>query len=130
MARQVKPMARGPRAAADGPPPTARARRDRRLAWVSVALIVPAIVLATFLAGGILALQGYTGDPGESVPIGPTLLAAVPAMLVVLLTAGAAVWFGVRARRGGATGGWIPALIGGAVGGWFLLANLLALVIA
>ena len=128
MARQVRIRERGSSTAT--PAPTDRAGRDLRLAWVNVALIVPAIVLATFLAGGILALEGYTGDPAEAVPIGPTLLAAVPAMLIVLLTAGAAVWFGVRARRGGANGGWIPALIGGGVGGWFMLANLLALVIA
>lgn len=130
MARQVRASASGSDPARQPPAPTDRARRDLRLAWVSVVLIVPSIVLATFLAGGILTLEGYTGDPGESVPIGPTLLAAVPAMLVVLLTTAAAVWFGLRARRGGASGGWIPALIGGAVGGWFLLTNLLAFVIA
>lgn len=130
MARQGRTPASGSDLATQPPAPTDRARRDLRLAWVSVALIVPAILLATFLASGILALQGYTGDPGEFVPIGPTLLAAVPAMVVVLLTTAAAVWLGVRARRGGASGGWIPALIGGAVGGWFLLTNLLAFVIA
>ncbi len=128
MARQVRVPAPG--SEPDPPPaPTDRARRDLRLAWVNVALIVPSIVLATFLAGGILALQGFTGDPGESVPLAPTLLAAVPAMLVVLATTATAAWLGVRACRGGANGGWIPALIGGAVGGWFLLVNLLALLI-
>jgi len=130
MARQVRVPARGTDPVQQAVVPTDRARRDLRLAWGDVALIVPSIVLATFLAGGILALQGYTGDPGEPVPLVPTLLAAVPSILVVLSTAATAVWLGVRARRGGASGGWIPALIGGAVGGWFLLANLLALVIA
>lgn len=130
MARQGRSPARGDDPAPQPVVPTDRARRDLRLAWMNVGLIVPSIVLATFLAGGILALQGYTGDPAEPVPLVPTLLAAVPSMLVVLFTTTTAVRLGVRARRGGASAGWIPALIGGAVGGWFLLANLLALVIA
>ncbi len=130
MIRQARTLARRTDQATPRPDAPESAGRDLRLAWVNVALIVPSIVLATFLAGGILALEGYSGDPGESVPLGPMLFAAVPAMLVVLSTTATAVWLGARARRGGASAGWIPALIGGAVGGWFLLTNLLGLVIA
>lgn len=106
------------------------AARSLRVAWIGAVLVVPAIVLAVFVGDGLLTLQGYESGSEERVPLGPVLLAAIPATLIVLLPASVAVWFGLRARRGGNRRGWLPALVGGVVGIGFLTTNVLGYLVS
>lgn len=62
----------------------------------------------------------------QAVPLGPAMLAAIPAMLLVLAPAATAAWFGIRARRLGRDSGLIPTIIGYTVGIGFVGLNLLS----
>ncbi|GAA2096762.1 hypothetical protein GCM10009841_08620 [Microlunatus panaciterrae] len=103
-----------------------RARRDLIIAWVSVALIPVAFAAAMLVGDGLLTLQGYESGSEQTPPLLPVLLAAVPAMLVLLTPTVTAVWFGLRARREGRQVGLVPALIGMVAGAGAILLNLAA----
>jgi len=90
------------------------ARRDLTRAWVSLALVPVAFVLATVTGEGLIAAAGYPS--GDVVPpLWLALLIGVPLTLVVAAPAAAAVRYGRRARRGGQAQGLVAAVIGGVV---------------
>jgi hypothetical protein len=69
-------------------------------------------VVAMFIGDGLLMVQGYEPEPGEFPPLGVALRAALPAGLVMIAPAVAAVVFGFRAHRHGTPAGIVPAVMG------------------
>ena len=104
-------------------------RRLLQFAWISVALTPVAFVAAMFIGEGLLTLQGYDPDPGEFPPLGVIVRAAIPAGLLMIAPAVAAVVFGLRARRRGADTGIAPAVIGIVVIAYGIIANTLPLLL-
>lgn len=103
---------------------TESARRSLRLAWVFVAALVLSFVAATVLGEWLLGLQGYESGGGTP-PVGVMLLAAVPALVVLVSPAVGAVWFGMRARRLGEPRGITPVVVALVVAGGALVSNVL-----
>src|SRR5687768_12028417 len=93
-------------------PMSAVGRRDVRRAWVSLALLPAALVLAMLLGEWLLSLQGFDGVTGEGPPLAAVLRAGGPAVLVLIAPGVAAFCFGLRARRHGEPAGLTPAIIG------------------
>ena len=100
-------------------------RRPLKFAWISVALIPVAFIAAMFIGEGLLTLQGFDPEAEEFPPLGVALRAAIPAGLVMIAPAVAAVVFGFRARKRGAGTGIVPAVIGIVVIAYGLVANTL-----
>jgi hypothetical protein len=90
-----------------------RADRDLRRAWVAVALLPVALVLAMVVGEGLVSVLGYQSGSQEPVPVGPALLAGVPALLILIAPGVAAVHYGRRADRAGRREAIVPAWIGG-----------------
>lgn len=87
-------------------------QRDLRWAWGFVVLIVAGGILAQFLGYGIAVLLGYD-IPEEATPgLGAALLISVPALLVAIAPAAAALYFGIRAGLGRRFTGYAAAAIG------------------
>lgn len=107
----------------------AHARRLLRLAWVSTALIPVGFVIAMVVGEGLLSMQGYDSGAETAPPLGVALLAAGPAIVILVVPAVAAIVFGLRARRRGARNGIIPAVIGIVFVAYALLSNLLGLIV-
>lgn len=102
----------GPRRPADRSP----GRTGRRLlvlAWIGVALIPVGFVGAMVVGEALIAAAGYPS--GATPPLGAALRAALPALLIMLAPAAAALGFGLAARRRGAPGGTAPAWIGAGI---------------
>jgi hypothetical protein len=76
-----------------------------------------------FIGEGLISLQGFKSGADEFPPLGSTLLAAIPAGLVMIAPAVAAVVLGFAARRHGAASGIIPAVIGIVVVAYGILAD-------
>jgi hypothetical protein len=104
-----------------------RTDRDVRRAWVAVALLPVAFVLAMWVGEGLLGALGY--ESGEAVPAGPALLAAVPALLLLIAPGVGAVYYGHRAYRAGRGDAILPAWIGGASAFVAVAINLLGLLV-
>ena len=92
-------------------------------AWVCVALLPVGFVAAMVLGEWLIYLLGYEIGTEAVVPLGPALLASIPALILMFAPAGAAAWFGMRARKRGREGGLIPAIIGATVCVCLLLLN-------
>ena len=107
-----------------------KGRRPLQLAWISVVLIPVAFIAAMFIGEGLLTVQGYDPEPGQFPPLGVALRAALPAGLVMMAPAVAAVVFGYRAHRHGTPTGVIPAVIGIVVVAYGLVANTLPWLLA
>ena len=105
-------------------------RRSLQLAWISVVLIPVAFIAAMFIGEGLLTVQGYDPEAGQFPPLGVALRAALPAGLVMMAPAVAAVVFGLRAHRHGAPVGIIPAVVGIVVVAYGLVANTLPWLLA
>ena len=90
------------------------AERHLRLAWVFVALTVPAFVGAMVLGEGLLSALGYSSDD-TSVPFDVVVRAAGPALLLMVTPPALAVWYGLRARHEGSPKGFIPAVAGATI---------------
>jgi hypothetical protein len=105
------------------------AARDLRKAWVAVALLPVALVLAMFVGEGLISALGYQSGGEEPVPVGPALLAGVPALLILIAPGIAAVHYGRRAYRTGRRDASVPAWIGGVVAVVAVAQNLLAFVL-
>jgi len=103
-------------------------RRALRAAWISVAAMPVAFVLAMVLGDSLLSLQGYDSGSEQPAPLGVILLAGLPALLVLIAPTIPAILFGFRASRLGRPNGIVPAVIGIVVAAWSLLGNLLPLV--
>lgn len=97
-----------------------------RRAWWSLALYPLSFGVALALGEGILAL--LTDDP-EAAPLWQVVLAATPALLVLVLPGVLAVVLGRRAMRLGRRAGRVPAVVGGAVGVGVVLLNVVAYVV-
>lgn len=111
----------------DGP----TGRHPRHLlgwAWVCVGLIPVALAIAMVVSDGILTLLGYeTGDPTKA-PLGPAILAGLPALLVMLSPGVLAVWLGSRALDDGDDRAIVPLSIGAVATLGMLLLGLASLV--
>lgn len=71
-----------------------------RTGWVVLALLPVAIVAAMVLGEWLLAAQGH--DSGETdLPLGVTLRAGLPALMLLVLPPSVAAWCGQRARQRG-----------------------------
>ncbi len=105
------------------PDGSARGQRLLRLSWVFVALIPVTFVAAIFIGEGLISLQGYGSATDRLPPVRSTLIAAVPAVLLMLAPAFAAIVLGFRARRQGAGNGIIPAVIGVVIAAYVILTN-------
>jgi hypothetical protein len=104
--------------------PAKPGERDLRLAWVGVALLPVAFVLAMLTGEGLVAALGY-GRGDEAVPVHVALLAGVPALLILIAPGAAAVLFGYRANRAGRAEARLPAWIGGTAAAVGLAVNML-----
>ena len=98
-------------------------RRSLRWAWISVALIPVAFVVGMFVGEGLLAVQGFESGSAELPPVGATLLAAIPALLILIAPAVFAIVLGYRARRHGVGSGVTPAVIGIVAVAYVIIAN-------
>ena len=94
--------------------PYAGARRHLRHAWVGVALVPVAFVVAMLVGDGVGSLLGH-----ESGSVDPTLevflLAGLPATVIALAPAVFALVNGRRAEREGEPQGLVPTVIGAVV---------------
>lgn len=108
---------------------TGQGRHTLRAAWIWVASLPVAFVLAMVTGEGLISALGYESGGDTAVPLGPALVAGVPAMLLVVVPALLAYRAGMKARREGDERGTVPATIGGVVGAMFLVTNLLGLVV-
>jgi hypothetical protein len=104
-------------------------RRSIRIAWISVALIPVAFILAMVAGQALSSLLGYDSANGDAPPLAVLLGAALPAVLIMLAPTIPAIVFGFRARRQGVPSGLIPAVIGIAAAAWAILANTLPLLL-
>jgi hypothetical protein len=108
--------------------PSKSAEHDLRKAWIAVALLPVAFVVAMFVGEGLISALGY--ESSEAVPVGPALLASIPALLVLIAPGIAAVFYGSRAyRAAGRTAAVVAAWIGGAVAGLGVAVNVLAFLV-
>jgi hypothetical protein len=97
--------------------------RDARWAWGFVVLIVAGGILAQFIGYGMAVLLGYAEPEGTNPPLGAALLISLPAMLVAIAPAAAALYFGVRAGLGRRFSGYLAGAIGAlAVVYWVVVA--------
>jgi uncharacterized membrane protein len=107
--------------------PSRHAARDLRRAWVAVALLPVALVLAMVVGEGLISLLGYQSGSQQPVPVGPALVAGVPALLILIAPGVAAVHYGRRAYRAGRREAAVPAWIGGVTAVVVVVQNFLAL---
>ena len=83
-------------------------------------------VAASLLGGILLAAMGHDPDTETTPPWGPTLVAGVPALMVLILPGLAAAWFGRRADELGEPHGRTAAVVGLALAGAFVVLNVAA----
>lgn len=99
---------------------------DLTRAWIAVALIPVAFVLAFAVGEGLYALLGYKPEEAAE-PLWVALLAGVPAIALFLVPCAAAVWYGSRARADGRHAALLPMLVGAVLGLWMLIINTVSL---
>ena len=116
-------------ATADHVPPRGalQPRTDLVRAWVSLALIPVAFIVAFAVGEGLYALLGYKPEEGTE-PLWVALAAGIPALLLFLVPCVAAAVYGNRARLQGHRAGIIAIAVGSAVGLWMLVSNTVQLV--
>ena len=100
-------------------------RRALLWAWVCVALVPPAFLLAFAVGEGLSSLLGYPVG-GATPPVWVMWVASVPAILVFLVPCVGAVAYGQMARQAGARAGLWPLVIGAVIGISWLVTNLAA----
>lgn len=91
-------------------------------AWIAVALIPVAFILAFVIGEGLYALLGYQPEDGTE-PLWVALVAGVPAIAVFLVPCVAAVIYGNRGRLEGYRAALVPLVIGAALGLWMVVIN-------
>ena len=79
---------------------------------MAVASLPVAMVLAMVVGEGLISALGYQSGAEQPVPLGPALLAGVPALLILITPGVAAVYYGCRASRAGRSEAKVPAWIG------------------
>jgi hypothetical protein len=95
-------------------------------AWISLASIPVAFVLAFAVGEGLYALLGYAPEDATE-PLWVALVAGLPAIALFLVPCAAAVWFGTRARAEGHRVALIPVVTGVVLGLWMVVINAVAL---
>lgn len=103
--------------------------RDVRWAWGFVVLIVAGGILAQFIGYGIAVLLGYDVPESATPSLGAALVISIPAMLVGMAPAAAALYFGVRAGRGRRYSGYVAAAIGALTVVYWLVTTVASLII-
>jgi hypothetical protein len=78
---------------------------------------------------GLISALGYPSGSQEPVPVGPVLLAGVPALLILVAPGVAAVHYGRRAHRAGRGEAIVPAWIGGVAAVVVMALNVLAFLV-
>jgi hypothetical protein len=71
------------------------------------------MVLAMVVGEGLISALGYQSGAEQPVPVGPALLAGVPALLILITPGVAAVYYGRRASHAGRRDAKVPTWIGG-----------------
>lgn len=92
-------------------PAKGAARRDFIRAWASLGLMVPGFV-------GLMVF-GEWADAKDAPALASVMTVVMVALLAILATG--AVWFGVRARKLGARGGLVPAILSGLAAVYFVV---------
>lgn len=100
---------------------------DLTRAWVFVALIPVAFMLAFALGEGLYAVLGYKPEEGIE-PLWVALAAGAPATALFLVPCVAAVVYGNRARALGRRAGLVPLAVGGVLGLWMLVTTVVSLI--
>ena len=101
--------------------------RDLRNAWIAVALIPVAFVVATVLGEVVIGALGYPAG-GQTPPLGLLAAVGIPATLLLIAPGVIAGIYGRRARRAGEPRGLLPGVIGIAVAAIFLLQSILGFI--
>lgn len=93
--------------------PSTPATRDLCRAWVAVALLPVAFVVAMIVGEGLITILGFESGAEDPPPVGPALLAGIPALLILIAPGIAAVFYGRCACRADRRNANVPAWIGG-----------------
>lgn len=93
--------------------PSKPATRDLCRAWVALALLPVAFVVAMVVGEGLITMLGHESGAEDPVPVGPALLASIPALLILIAPGIAAVFYSRRAYRAEGRDANVPAWIGG-----------------
>ncbi len=100
-----------------------------RWGWISVALIPVGFALGMLVGEGLLALEGYGSGSEQSVPVAPMLVAAVPALAVLVTPGILAAWFGSRALAEDEHRGVWPLAVGVIAAAGSVLLNVLGYIV-
>lgn len=108
-------------------PPVGTSGRDRRStsltrAWIAIATIPVAFIVAFVVGEGLYALLGYKPEDATE-PLWVALVAGVPAIVLFLVPCVAAVRYGNRARVEGHRAAVVPLVIGAVLGLWMVVIN-------
>jgi hypothetical protein len=103
-------------------------RTDLRMAWVAVASIPVAFILAFIVGEGLYALLGYKPEDATE-PLWVLLVAGVPAIVLFLVPCVGAIWYGNRARAQGSHAALLPMVIGAVLGAWMVIMNLVSFLV-
>jgi hypothetical protein len=93
--------------------PSEPATRGLCRAWVALALLPVAFVVAMIVGEGLITMLGYESGAEDPLPVGPALLASILALLILIAPGIAAVFYGRCACRVGRRDANVPAWIGG-----------------
>jgi hypothetical protein len=94
-----------------------------RRAWWSLLGFVPSLVLAFLVGEGLASALGHPAGGDEPAPWWVMIAAAGPALLVFVVPAVLAAWFGTRAMRLGDASGRVPMVVALVVAGGFVVLN-------
>jgi hypothetical protein len=94
-----------------------------RRAWWSLLGFVPSFGLAFLIGEGLISALGYPPGGSEQAPWWLALIAVTPAVIVFVLPALSAVYFGRRAMRHGDNEARIPVALALIVAAGFVLLN-------
>lgn len=94
-----------------------------RRAWWSLLGFVPSFALAFLIGEGLISALGYASGGEAPVPWWAAVIATTPALIVFVLPAVAAVYFGRRATRLGDARGRLPMVVALVVAAGFILLN-------
>jgi len=86
--------------------------RNVVLAWLAVAMIPVAFVLAMAVGEGLIDAAGYPSGGDEVAPLGTALLIGGPVTLMAMIPGVFAVLFGRRARREGSSSATVALALG------------------
>ena len=92
-------------------------------AWWSLLGFVPSFGLSFLVGEGLASALGYPPGGAEQAPWWVMVVAATPALVVFVVPAALAVWFGRRAVRLGDRRARVPMTVGLVVAGAFILLN-------